>query len=404
MRFIGFFTAFITVIGLGHVYVGRRLVSSSRLPKRQKRIGWALVGGSLLLTVSPIFTRIFMRERPAEDVFGWIGYIALGFFSIAAVLTIGRDTVVLAIRLGRAIGGVSRKMIGTNPGQLTPSNSDRRKLLIAGTNLAVIGAAAMMTSYGVFEARRRPRVKHVEVPLPNLSAAFDGFKIVQISDIHVGPTIKRDWVEMVVDEAAQTNADLVAFTGDLIDGTVPYLGKDTEPIKELNAPFGRYFVTGNHEYYSGVLPWLKEIDRLGWDILMNEHRVLEKAGARLVLAGVTDYTAGGFYPDQASDPHKAIAAAPTDATRILLAHQPKSVFEATKAGYDLQLSGHTHGGQFFPWDNLARLAQPYLHGLHWHDNMWVYVSRGTGYWGPPIRIGQPSEVTLVTLRRASRTA
>jgi predicted MPP superfamily phosphohydrolase len=148
------------------------------------------------------------------------------------------------------------------------------------------------------------------------------------------------------------------------------------------------------------MPWLDEVSRLGWDILLNTHLVIEKDGARIVVAGVTDISAGGYFADQTSSPQAAIAGAPEGVVRILLAHQPKSVSDASAAGYDLQLSGHTHGGQFFPWDNFARLAQPYISGLHRHENMWVYVSRGTGYWGPPVRIGQPSEITLVTLRRA----
>ncbi|MBD3299677.1 MAG: metallophosphoesterase, partial [candidate division Zixibacteria bacterium] len=311
--------------------------------------------------------------------------------------------ILLVMKLLRRVVGLAQRLSKAPTGSSFERKPDpeRRSVLIAGSNLTLLGLSGVLTGYGVYEARRTPRIREVDIPLPNLPPAFDGFRIVQISDIHVGPTIQRDWVEMVVETAGKTGADMVAFTGDFVDGTVPNLREHTAPIRELTGRYGQFFVTGNHEYYSGVMPWLDEVDRLGWNILMNEHRVIEKDGARLVIAGVTDYRAGGFYPEHASDPYAAISGAPADVPRILLAHQPASVIDASNAGFDVQISGHTHGGQFFPWDNLARLAQPYISGLHRHDSkMWIYVSRGTGYWGPPVRIGQPSEITLVTLKRA----
>lgn len=360
-----------------------------------------LVALSFVLTASPMLIQIFLRGRFFPETFAWAGFVAMGFFSILAVLTFGRDLIYLLVRVVRSVARLAKKLFSPKAHVPTAIDVDRRKVLIAGSNLAVLGLSGALTGIGVFEARRQPRVLPVDVPIPNLPPEFDGFKIVQISDLHVGPTIKRDWVEMVARTADGAGADLVVFTGDLVDGSVPQLHNDTAPLGDLNARYGRYFVTGNHEYYSGVMPWLDEVARLGWDVLLNTHRVIEKDGARIVLAGVTDFNAGGYFADQTSNPQAAIAGAPVGVVRVLLAHQPKSVVEAAAAGYDLQLSGHTHGGQFFPWDSLARLAQPYIAGLHRHENMWVYVSRGTGYWGPPVRIGQPSEITLVTLRRAS---
>ncbi len=401
MRFFAFFLIFTSVIGIAHFYVGRRLVSSSPLTKSRRRIGWMLVGLSFVLSASPMLILIFLRGTFSSEPLAWIGFIAMGFFSVLTVLTAGRDIVYLFMRMVEGLGRLFKRLISRADATDPKVDASRRKMLIAGSNLAVIGLSGVLTGYGVIEARRRPRILPVEVPLPNLPPQFDGFKIVQISDLHVGPTIKRNWVEMVGQVADDAGGDLVVLTGDLVDGTVPQLREDTAPLRDLSARFGRYFVTGNHDYYSGVMPWLEEIDRLGWGVLLNQHRVIEKDGAQLVIAGVTDLTAAGHIADQRSSPQGAIAGAPVGAVRILLAHQPKSVVEASAAGFDLQLSGHTHGGQFFPWDNFARLAQPYLSGLHRHDNMWIYVSRGTGYWGPPVRIGQPSEITLITLRRGA---
>ncbi len=186
----------------------------------------------------------------------------------------------------------------------------------------------------------------------------------------------------------------MAITGDLVDGTVPDLAGDVEPLRRLASRHGAYFVTGNHEYYSGVGPWLIELERIGLRVLQNQHVVIERGGAKLVLAGVPDYNAAHFDRSHRSDPAAALAgAAPDAAVKILLAHQPRSAAAAARAGFDLQLSGHTHGGQFMPWNLFVRLQQPFTAGLHRVGGMQVYVSRGTGYWGPPKRIGAPSEIT-----------
>jgi len=158
-------------------------------------------------------------------------------------------------------------------------------------------------------------------------------------------------------------------------------------------------VTGNHEYYSGADAWVKEAGRLGFDVLMNEHRIVRRGEASIVLAGITDYSGEQFSPVHRSDPVAAFAGSPEKTARVLLAHQPRSVEAAGRVGFDLQLSGHTHGGQFFPWNLLATLNQPYIKGLHRHGRGWIYVNRGTAYWGPPLRLGVPPEITLLILRR-----
>lgn len=197
--------------------------------------------------------------------------------------------------------------------------------------------------------------------------------------------------------ANSLSPDLIAFTGDLVDGTVGRLSEDVTPLSRLAAPLGAYFVTGNHEYYSGARVWIEEVRRLGLIVLENEHRIVGRGKGRLLVAGVNDFHAGRFYASHASSPAKALIGAGRHHTRILLAHQPRSIFETALAGYHLQLSGHTHGGQYYPWQYLVSLNQPYVSGLHKHRDTWIYISRGTGYWGPPVRLGAPSEITDIRL-------
>jgi hypothetical protein len=204
-------------------------------------------------------------------------------------------------------------------------------------------------------------------------------------------------VEEIVGVVNTLNADIVALTGDLVDGSVEQLAYDVAPLKQIKSALGNYFVTGNHEYYSGVVEWVAELKRLGFSVLLNENQIITRGKAKLLLAGVSDYRGGNFLPSHRSDPQKALNGAPPADAKILLAHQPKNIFDAAKAGYDLQISGHTHGGQFFPWNLLVGFAQPYVSGLHTHQNTRIYVSRGTGYWGPPLRVGSPSEITLIKL-------
>jgi len=260
--------------------------------------------------------------------------------------------------------------------------------------LVVVSGAALLTLVGIVLARR-PRVVRVTVPIADLPSDLAGFRILQLSDLHIGPTIRRRFVDAVVDRANALRPDLIAVTGDVADGLVPELREHVAPLGRLQAPYGSYFVTGNHEYYWDVRGWIAELRRLGMEVLSNEHRLVQRGAGRLLLAGVTDLSA-------ASDPAAAVAGAPPSDVRVLLAHQPRSAFAAQAAGYDLQLSGHTHGGQYFPFNLLVRLFQPFVAGLHRLESMWLYVSRGTGYWGPPLRLGAPAEITLLELQPSPR--
>lgn len=368
--------SFRTVVALSlvlHGYIGLRLVP--HLPLSGGVMLGLLLCASAVLVPLGLAARRFARP-PASDRLTWVGMLCLGLFSSWFILTLVRD---LGLLLASAF--VDR---------------DWR-----GETAAVVAMLGVATSlWGLWNARRRAPVVRVEIPIAGLPRELEGFRFAQISDIHVGPTIKKRYLDGIVDTVNGLEADVVAITGDLVDGSVPELREHVAPLSRLRAREGSFFVTGNHEYYAGVHPWLAELRRLGLRVLLNEHVVVSRGGQPLVLAGVTDFMAGHFDASHRSDPAGALRGAPEGAIKVLLAHQPRSAPAAADAGFHLQLSGHTHGGQFMPWMLFVPLQQPYIAGLHRLRQLWIYVSRGTGYWGPPKRVGAPSEITLVILRAA----
>jgi len=361
------------VLLLLHVYIGLRLL----LPFGAivQVAGAAFL--ALCLWLMPKGFRARERHGPWAALLPWL---TMGFFSWLLVLTLGRDATLIATALA-----------------LPPELHVQWIRLSA---LAVMALTPAITLIGFFMARRVAPVVDVDVPVPGLAAELEGFTIAQISDMHVGTTIKRNFVEAIVQRVNGLGADMVAITGDLVDGSVHDLAHDTEPLARLQSRHGTYFVTGNHEYYSGAHAWIRELRRLGTRVLLNEHVVLDHDGAKLAVAGVTDFSAQYFDSSHTTDPHGAAKGVPADAMKLLLAHQPRSAPLAAEAGYHLQLSGHTHGGQFWPWNFFVRLQQPFTAGLNRLGGMWVYINRGTGYWGPPMRFGIPSEITRIRLVRA----
>jgi len=362
----------VLLLALLHIYIGSRLLLPFDVVVQ-------LVGGALLAVCFWLLPKGF---RIQDDRGAWalmLPWLTMGFFSYLLVLTLLRDVSLIASALG-----------------LSPEAHESWFRISA---IGVMALTPAITLVGFFMARRVAPVVNVKVPLAGLPKELEGFTIAQISDIHAGQTIKRNFVAAIVDRVNRLQADMVAITGDVVDGSVPDLAHDIEPLARLESRHGTYFVTGNHEYYSGVHAWIRELERLGARVLMNEHVVLDHDGAALTVAGVTDWSAHHFDPSQKSDPRAAAKGAPRHAPKVLLAHQPRSAPFAEAAGYQLQLSGHTHGGQFWPWNFLVRLQQPFIAGLHRLGRMWVYTSRGTGYWGPPMRFGIPSEITLIHLVR-----
>lgn len=366
-------------------YVGWRLISPSGLGPVWRRTWWTVMAAFLILAPMPIVLRSLRIENGLVDFLAWPSYLGLGFITLLFFIVVFRDLLWLLIRAIEYVQFLvsNKNRPGIQAGRVV--DTGRRNFL-------------ENSIYGFLEAKRHTAIFEVDIPVRDLPRRFNGFRIVQITDIHVSPTIKGGWVRQIVSEVNNLDADLIAFTGDLADGTVKHLRKDVESLADLTAPYGKFFVTGNHEYYSGAESWVEEVERLGMTVLLNEYRIIRAGTACLVLAGVTDFTGGQFIPSHASDPKAALHNAPDSSVRILLAHQPRSIFIASQEGYHLQISGHTHGGQFYPWNFVVRMTQPYISGLHRHENTWIYVSRGTGYWGPPVRIGAPSEITVLTLR------
>lgn len=346
-----------------------------------------------LLTSSMLLPLGLLAPRAAAwgPVLTWLGLLFMGAFSSLFVLALLREIALAAVSL----------VIWAWPGSLDVAVFQDYSALA----VPVLGLLA--TLGGFWNARRTAAVVRVDVPIPNLPHALVGFTVAQITDIHVGPTIKKHYLQRIVNRVNSLNVDLVAITGDLVDGSVHKLLDHVLPLRGLTSTHGTFFVTGNHEYYSGAHSWVTALRGLGIQVLMNEHVLIHHGSdnqdtehAMMVVAGVTDYGAHHFDDSHRSDPQRALADAPEHALfKLLLAHQPRSAPAAAKAGFDLQLSGHTHGGQFWPWNHFVRFQQPFTAGLHKLEAMWVYTSRGTGYWGPPKRFGAPSEITHLRLVR-----
>lgn len=375
MRASRSFIVILSLLVLLLVYIGMRILPDLALGLVGNVLG--VLGLMLLGVLVPAgLMSASLGRRRWSHLVAWLGLLSMGFFSSLLVTTLARDLVLLVLL---AVGA------------LTPAIGHASAVAAP---LVALG----VTLIGFVNARRLARVVKVNVPIRDLPPELHGYAIAQISDIHVGPTIKRPFLNAIVNKVNKLGADAIAITGDLVDGSVQRLSAHTEPLSRLRASDGVFFVTGNHEYYSGAEEWIAEVRRLGVTVLLNQHVLRRRGQASLMIAGVADYSAHQFNPTHRSDPQRAAAGAPQDVdVRVLLAHQPRSAPEAAAAGFDLQLSGHTHGGQFFPWNLFVPLQQPFVAGLNRVRDMWVYTSRGTGYWGPPKRFGAPSEITLVRL-------
>jgi hypothetical protein len=369
----------LTMVGLVagiHGYLGLRLLVDPRVPQPWAALGWVALG---LLFASIPLGMVAMRMEPSvfsRTVYG-TGILWMGVFGVLLSAVVAADVV----------GGVWR-LVGSAPEALT---------LARGKALAVVTVVGPALAWAWLTARGKARVERLTVPVAGLGAGLSGMKVVQISDIHIGPTLDRHFMRRVVDQVNALEPDVVAVTGDLVDGSVRQLRDEVAPLGGLRAKLGVYFVTGNHEYYSGGPAWAAEVARLGLTVLLNEHRVVEREGARLTVAGVTDHNGGSIDPTHACRPDLALAGAPAGVPRLLLAHQPRTARLAKGLGVDLQLSGHTHGGQIFPFMFFVKLQQPVVSGLATVAGVRVYTNRGTGYWGPPFRLGPTPEITELTL-------
>ena len=394
MKFLLFF---LTVWGSGHAYIAHRLIRPLPTGSRWRLAGWSWLAVSLLIAPLVIVGRWLSLDQALFDILAWIAYVDMGFFLVLVPLLVVRDTGWI---LFRSLRTLHHKLAGRQH-PITPASTARRQFLANTMNAGMLGLTGGMTVAGYFEARRLARVKEISIPIRGLPRDLQDFHIVQLSDIHIGPTIKGDYLLGIVERCNELHPDMVAITGDLIDGLTNQLQEDVAPLAQLRSRHGSYFVTGNHEYYWDANTWTALLETLGVKVLLNENQVIRHGNARLMVAGVTDYAGDKYVPDHLSDPQQARRHAPRTDASILLAHQPRSAFAGEAAGYDLQLSGHVHGGQFLPWNLFIKLVQPFSNGLHRLNNrMWLYVSAGTGYWGPPQRLGVAPEITSIRLKRA----
>ena len=437
----------VAVLGGIHGYLWWRLVAS---PFRSRRIRWIGFGAFVVIVAVAMFG---LRGRPEAlpgplaTVVSWAGplWIAVMFYLLLILLVlepvrlVGRIVVTRRARARTAADSTAAVDAGGAPagdsataaaetddepaaaasggppagtatvavaapppggGTEAPDESwgHNRRVFLARALAVTAGIGALGTvGYGVTEARH-VRLKRVPITLPRLDPALNGFRIALLTDIHFSATLHRPFVDRVVDTVNSLDVDTVAIVGDLVDGSVDELGDDARALTNFRSTHGTYFVTGNHEYYSGAEEWVEYLPTIGVQVLRNR-RVEIPGGAGLDLAGVDDVTAAASgVPGHGANLAAALDGRDRDRPVVLLAHQPVQWPEAVDRGVDLQLSGHTHGGQMWPFTYGVRLEQPVVAGRATDGDSQIYVSRGVGYWGPPVRVGAPPEISLIELR------
>lgn len=389
-----FIVVLCAVLGLMHLYLWKRLVKDTTRPGRTR---WTLTAVLLALAVLLVAALVLPRAfGPAES--GWVAWPGYLWFGVAAYLFLTL-LVLEPVRLGL------RRWVRQKPGEPTDDSEgvtdatqlNRRMFLARASAVAAGAASAGLVGVGAATALGPPDLLRVPVRLRNLDPAFTGFRIAVVSDIHLGPLSGRAHTERIVRMINETEPDLVAIVGDVVDGTVAQLGAAAEPLLDLVSREGTFFVTGNHEYFvDDPFEWLHELERLGIQPLRNENTALRRGAAVLNLAGVNDLAGESF--SDAPDFDAALAGRNATGPTVLMAHQPVMVTEAAARGVDLQLSGHTHGGQMWPFHYLVGAVQPSLAGLSTVDETQLYVTRGAGFWGPPVRVGAPPDISVLSLQ------
>lgn len=399
--------------GLLHLYLWKRLVKDTTRPGRTRRV---LTVALVLLWVLVAATLVLPRRIGAMEStwFAWPGYIwfalVIYLFLTLAVLELPR----LALRgwlkrkplvaTAAAPASAAEPAPAAEPASVDvadepppPGLSSRRVFLSRASAVAAGAASVSLVGVGMANALGPPDLLRVPVRLRKLDPALNGFRIAVVSDIHLGPLTGRAHTERIVRMINETSPDLVAIVGDLVDGTVAELGPLAEPLRDLESREGAFFVTGNHEYFvPDPLSWLRELERLGVQPLRNENTVIRRGGAAFDLAGVNDIS--GKSISDGPDFDRALSGRDSSRPTVLLAHQPVQVDEAAAREVDLQLSGHTHGGQLWPFHYIVGLQQGAVAGLSTVDDTQLYVSRGAGFWGPPVRVGAPPDITVISLQ------
>lgn len=374
------FVALIFVVDLAiHFYLWKRLVRDVTGP------GWRRRGGAVLAVLLAVLVPLTVGATRSGHLrwLAWPGYVWIGLMFYLLVTLIVLEVPRLALLL------LWRPRARTSEAAEAIS---RRQAMARGAAIVAGLTAAATTGYGMRTALGPPQLQRIRMPLAKLPRGMDGLRLAIVSDIHLGPLAGTHHAGRIVDLINSVTADIVCVVGDLVDGSVAELGRFAEPLRNIQSRRGAYFVTGNHEYYSGFAPWIEEVTELGVRPLRNER--VEIGG--LDLAGVNDLS-GSAYGD---GPDFATALGGRDAGRpvVLMAHQPVMAREAAPFGVDLQVSGHTHGGQMAPFNLLVKLQQPVVSGFGRVDGVPVFVTNGAGFWGPPLRVGAPPQVTVMDLR------
>ncbi|BDX31958.1 metallophosphatase [Mycobacterium antarcticum] len=382
-----FFVVLSTVLGLMHVYVWKRMVKDTTAAGPMR---WLLTG-LLIALAALLIAALTLPDRlgyTASAWFTWPGYLWFGLIVYLFLSLLVLEPAHWALR---------RWSAPEAPEAPTGPQGVNRRLFLARAGAVAAGAASVgVVGFGAANALGPPNVLHVPVRLRRIDPAFNGFRIAVVSDIHLGPLAGRAHTERIVRMINETEPDLIAIVGDLVDGTVAELGSAAEPLRDLTSREGSFFVTGNHEYFvEDPSSWLRELERLGVQPLRNENTVIRRGAAAFDLAGVND-VAGASEGDP-PDFDRALAGVDPSRPTVLLAHQPVQVTKAAERGVDLQLSGHTHGGQMWPFHYIVGAVQPALAGLSAVDDTQLYVTRGAGYWGPPVRVGAPPDISVISL-------
>lgn len=382
LRVAVFLSIVLLVVGGGHLYLYRRIVRDTTDDRRLRRLGASLLAFAAcsVFLARAVFSRVHTRLGDMLSVGAW------SWMGVALYLGMA----LLLFQVVRAVAGWRRERTGQ-----PPLSAERRRFLAR----AAVGGAAVVaggfTTYGVRRAFAAPQIDELAVRIPRLHRAFDGLRIIQVSDIHIGDVLGRPFLEEMVRRCNALKPDLVAVTGDLVDGPVRQLLPTIGALRGLESRFGTYFVTGNHEYYSGDEPWCEALTRMGVTVLRNRTVTLADGEARLDLVGVDDY--GEKDRARGWDLKAAVRGRNPEHPAVLLAHEPRGVEEGMDQGIGLQLSGHTHGGQLFPMTGIVAALWKYSVGRYQVGDGTLYVHRGTGFWGPPMRIGSPPEIAAITL-------
>jgi len=385
--FLTFLTVVLIIMGSVHGYLYGRLVVATALPDPWSTLLALLLAGAVL-SIPLSFVAIRKLDRRVArffvvPVFVWLGFAFQTFF------------LVLGIDIVRWMGSLLLRLTGADPLFSDPATALLAWRVAAG---AATGITLLATIFAIWWGLSQLVVKRIEIALPKLPRELDGFTILHLSDIHLDLVHGRSWLEGVVERANGLGADLIAITGDLAEGTVAKFGHDAEPVRRLKAPHGVYFVTGNHEYFHDLDGWLEYLGDFGIRVLRNERVPIGRGEASFDLAGIDDHDGDRLAEGHGPDLEKALEGRDPERALVLLAHQPRIIKEAARKDVGLILSGHTHGGQIWPFSYLVYLQQPYVRGLIQESGTQLYISSGTGFWGPPMRLGTTAEMAVITLR------